>query len=110
MIFSKLRVFALLFAGTLPVFADTVIFNEIMYHAAPAVPEQNSLEWVELFNKSTNAINLNGWRISKGVKFTFPNVALPAGGHLVVAAGTNALSRRYPSVPHLVGDWAGGVC
>src|SRR5690349_9289971 len=103
----KLWVFALLLPGTIPVFADTVIFNEIMYHNTPGVPEQNSQEWVEFYNRGTNAINLNGWRISKGVQFTFPNVTIPAGGYLVVAASTNAFSARYPGVVNVVGNWVG---
>ena len=78
-----------------------------MYHAAPGVPEQNSLEWVELFNRGTNAINLNGWHISKGVKFALPNVTIPAGGYLVISANTNAFSARYPGVGNVIGNWLG---
>ncbi|HUR47035.1 MAG TPA: lamin tail domain-containing protein, partial [Candidatus Saccharimonadales bacterium] len=103
----KVPVLVLFLAGAVPVLADSVIFNEIMYHSTPAAPEQNSLEWVELFNRSTNVINLSGWRFSKGVKFAFPNVNLPAGGYIIVAANTNAFSTRYPGVPNVTGNWLG---
>src|SRR5205814_2370799 len=78
-----------------------------MYHAAPAMPEQNSWEWFELYNKGTNAVNLMGWQITKGVSFTFPNVSIPAGGYLVVSGNTNAFAARYPGVNNVVGNWAG---
>src|SRR6187399_1142017 len=78
--------------------AASVVINEIMFHAAPAVPENDGLEWIELFNKSTNAINLNGWRFDKGVSYTFSNVTIQARSYLVVAANTAVFAARYPGV------------
>ena len=37
----------------------SIVINEILYR-----PENSEPEWIELFNKSENAINLNGWKIS----------------------------------------------
>ncbi|MDB6031640.1 MAG: hypothetical protein JWM16_1978 [Verrucomicrobiales bacterium] len=104
----KLRIFAFLLLGTFPTLAQTVVINEIMYHPAPAVPEQDGLEWVEIYNAGTNSINLNGWKFSKGVQFTLPNVSLAAGSFLVVSADTNAFKGRYPAVANVVGNWIGG--
>src|SRR4051812_9250393 len=99
----KLRVFAFFLVSATPILADSVIFNEIMYHPAPASPEPDNLEWVELFNKGTNDVNLNGWKLTKGLKFAFPNMTLPAGGFVVVAASSNAFALRYPAVHNVVG-------
>src|SRR3954466_5276469 len=38
-----------------------VVINEIMFHPPPNMPEDSRLEWVELFNRSANPINLTGW-------------------------------------------------
>ena len=63
-----------------------VTFNEILFYPPPAVPENPAAEWLELYNRGSLEINVNGWRISKGVSFAFTNVVIPAGGYLVVAA------------------------
>ncbi|HYV30380.1 MAG TPA: CotH kinase family protein, partial [Candidatus Binatia bacterium] len=96
-----------LFAG-MPAVANQVILNEIMYHPVPAVPEDHRLEWLELHNKDTNAVNLRGWRFSKGISFAFTNDTLvPPGGYLVVAANVATFRSRYPGVTNVVGDWNG---
>src|SRR6476660_5497568 len=74
--------------------ANQVIINEIMYHPAPAVPEDSSQEWIELYNKGTNAVNLTGWKLRRGIDFTFPNVTIPAGGYVVVAANVTSFHIR----------------
>jgi hypothetical protein len=84
-----------------------VLINEIMYHPLPAVPEDPAKEWLELYNAGTNAVDLTGWRFSKGVGFTFTNTVLPAGGYLVVAANRAAFATNYPGVTNVVGDWTG---
>src|SRR5512133_1293871 len=84
-----------------------VLINEIMYHPPPAVPENPANEWLELHNAGTNAVDLNGWRLKKGVSFTFTNATLPVGGYLVVAANRAAFTANHPGVLNVVGDWAG---
>ena len=66
--------------------------------AIPAVPFGDSPEqWVELFNRSSNAVNLTGWRIDEGIDYRFPsNTFIPAGGYLVVAKDPAALSANFP--------------
>src|SRR4051794_3302000 len=90
-------------------FADQVLINEIMYHPAPAIPEDPGQEWIELYNKGTNAINLSGGRLTKSISFTFTNRPPPAGGYLVVAANTNTFALRYPAVANVVGNWVGSL-
>jgi hypothetical protein len=85
-----------------PVRAQNVVINELMYNPPSADPAE---EWIELHNPGTNAVNLAGWRLSDGVAFTFPNVTIPAGGYLVVAANTNAFNALYPGVANVVGGW-----
>ena len=70
------RCCGLLLLGAWPVSGAQVLINEIMYHAAPEMPEDTGQEWVELFNRETVAVNLHGWRLTGGIEFTFTNVTI----------------------------------
>ena len=83
--------------------ADVVI-NEIMYHPSS---ERATEEFIELHNSGPAPVNLEGWKLTSGVAFTFPNISLPAGGYLVVAADRNAFVAKYPSVTNFVAGWSG---
>jgi hypothetical protein len=99
-----------------------VIINELMYHPgfgepgqAGYVPEDTRKEFVELFNSGAAPVNLQGWRLAKGVSFVFPDVAIEAGGYLVVAADSDtnrfkaAYAALYPPLAgvRVVGGWTG---
>ena len=47
----------------------TVVINEVHYHP---VTENDGEEFVELYNRGTNAVNLEGWRLAGGISYTFP--------------------------------------
>ena len=85
--------------------AQQVLISEIMYHP----PSTNLLEqWFELYNPANAAVNLTGWRVSKGVEFTFPtNTVLPPGGYLVVAADAATFAGKHPGVTNFVAGWLG---
>ncbi|MDO8540573.1 MAG: lamin tail domain-containing protein [Opitutaceae bacterium] len=83
--------------------ADVVI-NEIMYHPSS---EATTEEYVELHNTSASPVSLEGWKFTSGVSFTFPNVSLPAGGYLVVAADRAAFVAKYPAMVNFVAGWTG---
>src|SRR6267142_714054 len=86
----------LLIASATSAFAGGIIINEVMYHPAST----NVLEeWFELYNGGTNAVNLSGWQITKGISFNFPtNTVLTAGGYLVVAADGPTFASKNPGV------------
>lgn len=84
-----------------------VIFSEIMYHPAS---ENIREEYLELFNKGAQPVNLTGWKITGGIGFEFPALSIPAGGYLVVAADCAVFQAKYPGYPAesgLVGGWTG---
>ncbi len=89
--------------------ASDVVINEIMYHPfhLASQAEDTGQEWIELLNRDTNAVNLHGWRLTKGVEFTFTNVTLPPGGYIVVAASRTNFLAKYAGVTNVVGDWEG---
>jgi len=93
----------LLLALAGPLKAQLVI-NEI--HHSP-VPQQDRLEFVELYNRSASAVSLTGWRLFGGVDYVFTHgPSIPAGGYTVVAENPPVLARRY-GLLNLVGPWTG---
>jgi hypothetical protein len=92
-----------------------VVINEIMYHPYHLwdevhnlyEPENMALEYIELWNRSIEAVNLAGWKFVEGVDFVFPDVTLNAGQYLVVAADVNAFKNKYPGVSNVIGGWTG---
>lgn len=92
---------------------DDVVINEIMYHhALVATPgglasAPSSEQWIELYNRGTNTVDLAGWQLEGGVRYRFgPGQHLAPGGYLVVARDAVALRRECPGVD-IVGDFSG---
>ncbi|MCK4521257.1 MAG: lamin tail domain-containing protein [Nanoarchaeota archaeon] len=67
------------------VFAD-VIINEIMYNPATSQGSDSNLEWVELYNNGSSAVNLNTWKLEEN---DFDNVTINAYGYVVIARNLN---------------------
>ena len=96
---------ATLMACLLPaaVVAADVVFNEIMYHSAS---EASSEEFIELKNVGASSVNLNGWEITRGVRYVFPDVTLDAGEYVIVAADTAVFESTY-GIAGSLGNWSG---
>ena len=80
------------------------MINEIMFNAPGG---RATDEWIELLNVSSNLINLAGWRFTKGLGFTFPNVSIAPNGYLVVAANMASFQAKYPGINNVIGGWTG---
>ena len=84
-----------------------IVINEIMF--AP-ISGNDDDQFVELYNRGTNTVNLGGWQFNAGVTFTFPtNTLLAPDGYLVVARNAARLRSFYPNLGpnNLVGDFSG---
>ncbi|MCP5114689.1 MAG: lamin tail domain-containing protein, partial [bacterium] len=58
-----------------------VVITEIMYHPLDATAS----EYVEFFNRGTQAVDISGWTFVEGLDFAIPaGTMLPAGGFVVV--------------------------
>lgn len=77
---------------------------------SPPLPVRASPEaWVELYNRSTNTVDLMGWSFTKGIQFTFPdNKSIAPGGYLVVAGDAAYLRGVYPAID-ILGDFTGSL-
>jgi hypothetical protein len=81
-----------------------VVINEIMYHPAN---ETTTDEWVEIFNRGSNSVNLTGWQLTKGVNYSFAGTVLQPGAYLVVCASLARFNTVYPGITNVVGNWDG---
>jgi len=71
-----------------------------MYHP-PAVGTTSSdhLEFLELKNTGSTALDLSGLTFTAGVRFTFSNgTKLAPGGFLILASNPGALAAQYPGL------------
>jgi len=83
-----------------------VVINELMYDP---ISGNDDDQYIELYNKGTNTVNLSGWQFTSGVTFTFPNVTLAPNGYLVVARNLTNLFAKYPNLNtgNTVGNYSG---
>ena len=78
-----------------------VVINEIMYSS---IFDEGEREFVELYNRGANAIDLTGWRFSKGIDFDFADgTIIPAGGYIVVAKDPEWVRSTYDLGAEVVG-------
>jgi len=95
-------------------FHPELVINEIMYHHKdfPAantnsVPQKNPEEWIELYNRSSNMVDLTGWTLAGGISYAFgADQTIAPGGYLVVARDADALYAAYPAID-IVGNFSG---
>lgn len=81
-----------------------VVINEIMYDPPS---DQVAGEFIELYNRGNETVDLSGWRFTDGIDFTFPEgTSLDAGEFLVVAANRAWMESNYGAIP-VVGDFRG---
>ena len=90
--------------------ASSVVISEIMYK----LPREGILEaepideeFIELHNPGKEAVDLSGWKITRGVGFEFSGASIPADSYLVVAADVESFRDKYPEVANVVGGWDG---
>ena len=81
---------------------EDIVINEIMFNPAPV---STATEYIELYNRGSNTVNLTGWRFSRGIDFTFPTVTIASNAYLVVAANVAAFNAKYPGVANVIGGW-----
>ncbi|MBI5388411.1 MAG: lamin tail domain-containing protein [Verrucomicrobia bacterium] len=90
-----------------PAWLPPVVINEIMFHPISGLDDD---EFVELFNRSGQAVDLTGWQFTEGIRFSFPsNTSLAAGAFLVVAKNAARLRTNYAQLTaaNCLGDFGG---
>jgi hypothetical protein len=84
-----------------------VVINELMYDP---ISGNDDDQYIELYNRSTNTVNLTGWELSGAVNFPFPsNTLLLPDSYLVIGRNAARLRTNYSNLNlnNCVGDFAG---
>ncbi len=81
-----------------------LVINELRYH--PAFGHETE-EYVELFNRGNEVLDLSGWALENAVHYTFPEgTVLVPGAYLVVSGDPAAVERAY-GIVDVAGPWTG---
>lgn len=73
----------------------SIVINEIMARPSPPVGLP-SVEYIELFNRTSSPISLNGWRIRGNTSYVnIPNASIEPNGYLLLSgtSGASAMSQ-----------------
>ena len=80
-----------------------VVVNEVLFDPPPGQPSTN--EWVEILNRSDQAVDLSALRFADATSALLPIVgtptALPPGGYAVIGRDAAAFAAVYPGVPFI---------
>ena len=83
---------------------EDIVINEIMFDAPS---DQRNGEFIELYNRSGDAINLTGWKFTQGVNFDFPdNTIIGGNSYLVIAHDSDCLLEAHGAI-NVIGNWSG---
>jgi hypothetical protein len=81
------------FCSTACAASPSVVINEVMYHPAD---DQEALQYIELFNRTDLPVDLSGWSLAHGPRFSFAaKTIIPDHGFLVVCRSVQAFRRTY---------------
>ncbi|MBN2686085.1 MAG: lamin tail domain-containing protein [Pontiellaceae bacterium] len=71
-------------------------FNEIMYHPLAGGDDR---QYIELYNQGNRSMDLSGWKLGGGIKYTFPQgTTIAAGDYVVVGRNAAELIAVYPQL------------
>lgn len=67
------------------------------------------VEFVELYNPGSSAVDLSGWKFDQGISYAFPaGASIPAGGYAVVAENPAVLQTTF-GYAGAFGPWTGAL-
>ena len=97
-------------------FHDEIVINEIMYHHQASNTTsggyvEDDEQWVELYNRGAQTIDLMGWEFGDGIGFSFDTSTLLApGDYAVIADDPVALAAEFPAIASkIVGNFTGSL-
>lgn len=83
--------------------SDDIVITEIMYN--PPDAGNDSIEFIEFFNKGAVAVNMKDWFLSKGPSYVFPDVNIQPGAYYLIARNAMAFNFTF----HMTAaEWTSG--
>ena len=87
--------------STVPIEFNTIVVSEIMSKPTPVVGLPDA-KYIEIYNRSANAVSLTDWKITLGsTTKTFPSAIIDAHSYLVLTAADNAF--LFEGIENVVG-------
>ncbi|HOW30950.1 MAG TPA: lamin tail domain-containing protein [Bacteroidales bacterium] len=84
--------------------SDNITITEIMYN--PPDAGNDTIEFIELYNKGAVNVNVNGWYFSKGIEYTLPDTTIAAGSYFVIARDAVSFNNTFGFTP---AQWTNGI-
>jgi len=84
---------------------ENLRITEIMYH--PENSNDPNEEYIELTNIGAETINLNLFKFTNGIDFTFPSLELAPGEFVLVVQDIDAFEDRYGGEANIAGEYTG---
>src|SRR5438445_777873 len=83
-------------AANAPILVSDLVINELMF--SPISGDDND-QYIELFNRSANTVDLSGWTLADAISFTFPtNTLVAPSNYIVVAKLASHLITNYATL------------
>ncbi len=73
--------------------SSQIVISEISYN--PPESGSDSLEFVEIYNSTADAINLENYAFTEGFEYVFPNVTIASESYLVIAKNASAINNQF---------------
>jgi PKD repeat protein len=73
--------------------SDNIMITEIMYN--PIDGGNDTIEFIEIYNKGSVEVNLKDWYFSQGVTYVFPDVTLTPNEYFIVAREAAAMQSTF---------------
>lgn len=85
-----------------------IVITEIMYN--PPESGTDSLEYIELYNNTNNAVDVSGWNFTQGFEFVFPaSSTISANAYVVIAKSASAFQSVFNTAPSYVWNVNGAL-
>jgi hypothetical protein len=95
--------------------SDTVFAAQLLAltETSPTIPGdpfiESNEEWIEIYNRGNDPVELTGWEIDGGVQYSFdPGTMIQPDEYLVISNDAASLATKYPNID-IVGDFSGGL-
>ena len=73
--------------------SDNVMITEIMYN--PIDGGNDTIEFIELYNKGSVGVNLKDWYFSKGVTYVFPDITVAPNAYYLIAREAISMQNTF---------------
>ena len=93
--------------------SDIVFGTRLDYHRqlAETIPgrpfQERDEEWIEIFNRGSESVDLTGWSLDGGIDFDFqPGMSIAPNEHLVITGDMSSLTNKFPALAdRIIGEF-----